>query len=484
MLSESLVIGALAGLLGLTIAGAALEGMALILPAKLQNMPSWWDFSVDLRVAAFAIALAMLSTLIAGLYPALRVSGLDVNAILREGSRDTGLSTGRIVRWLVVVEIALSCALLTTSGLVVRTTLFAVSGDVGAEVRPFMVGRVGLVGDAYPLERQQQFIEKLLPAVQAVPGATSGVLVTSPPAYGAGTEIFALAGGRYAAQTDYPQAYTVSTSPGFFDAFRVSVRNGRDFTMLDRQGTDPVAIVNESFARQFFAGREALGQRLKLRPNNPDAPWVTVVGVVGNVLHDDEPFAAGRAQPTVYVPLLQKPERFFSIVLRTEGSPHALSGSIRDVVSRIDPDLPVYFLRTIPESRALESGGLQILGGLFTAFGLITVILAAAGIYGVLAYSVAQSAREIAIRRALGAPDRGIVRAIARRSGWQLAIGFALGVALAPAMAQFFGTATGGDGSSSHDMRIYSAVLMVLTLAVVAATALPLRRALQLQPSA
>jgi putative ABC transport system permease protein len=171
-------------------------------------------------------------------------------------------------------------------------------------------------------------------------------------------------------------------------------------------------------------------------------------------------------------------------VLRTEGDPHVLGGEIRNIVSRIDPDLPVYFLRTIPESRDLNSGGLQILSGLFMSFGLVTIVLAAAGIYGVLAYSVAQSAREIAIRRALGAPDQGIIRAIARRSGWQLAIGFALGVALAPAMAQIIGIAIAGDGTDMHDARIYTVVFAVLTLAIVTATALPLRRALQLQPSA
>lgn len=484
MLTESLVIGALAGLFGLTLAAVALEIMALILPSKLDFLPLWWDFSVDARIATFCIALALLSTLAAGLYPALRVSGLNVNAILREGSRDTGLSTGRIVRWLVVVEIALSCALLTTTGLVVRTAIFAVEGDVGADVMPFMVGRVGLLGDSYPEERQARFIEQLLPAVQAIPGATAAAVLTSPPVWGAGRDSFAMPGRSYASAMDFPQAYIVSTSPGFFPAFRVSMLKGRDFTSLDRADSDPVVIVNQSFARRYYPSGEILGQRLRLRPNNPDSPWVTIIGVSADVLHDDEPFQAGLPQPTVYVPLLQRPERFFSVVLRTDGSPHALSGSIREAVSRIDPDVPVYFLRTIPESRDQSSGGLQIIGGLFMAFGLVTVVLSAAGIYGVLAYSVAQSSREIAIRRALGAPDHGIIRAIARRSGWQLAIGFGLGMALAPAMAHIFGAAMDGGASNSHDMRIYTIVFMVLTLAIVAATALPLRRALQLQPSA
>ena len=483
MLAEALVIGALAALLGLTIAAAALEAMSLILPSKLDFLPSWWDFSVDGRVAAFCIVLAILSTLAAGLFPALRVSGLDVNAILREGSRDTGLSTGRIVRWLVVVEIALSCALLTTTGLIVRTAMFSVNGDVGTDVRPFMAGRVGLMGEHYTEDEQIRFAERLLPAARAIPGATAATLISAPPAWGVGQENFMLPGRSYAGQSEYEQAYSVTAAPGFFSAFRVGLIKGRDFTTLDRKGSEPVVIVSESFASRYFPGTEAMGQRIRLSPADPDSPWYTIVGVSANVLHDDEPFAAGKPQPTVYVPMLQRPQRFLSIVLRTDGDPHALSASIRSTVASLDADLPVYFLETLPEYRARNSGGLQIIGGLFMSFGLVTVILAAAGIYGVLAYSVAQSAREIAIRRALGAPDRGIVNAIARRSGWQLAIGLALGVLFSPAMAQIFGTATGG-ADSAHDARIYTTVLIVLTLAIVAATALPLRRALQLQPSA
>jgi len=481
MMAESLVIGTLAGLMGLTIAAGALEALEFLLPMLVDDgLPPWWDFSVDGLVAAFAIVTALVSTIVAGIYPALRVSGLDVNAILREGTRDTGLSTGRIIRALVVVEIALSCALLTSAGILIRTAVYASSGDVGADVRPFMVGRIGLPESVYSKPDQVRFIDKLLPAINAIPGASGAVVMTSPPAWGTGIDRLALPGGTYAKEDDYPYAHVVSMSPGFFDAFRVPLLQGRDFTTLDREGTQPVAIVNESLAWKLWPKASALGQRLRLRPSNPESPWLTVVGVSRNVLHDDNPFQAGEAQPTAYVPLLQQPERFFSAVVRTNAAdPHVLGEDIRRAVTRIDSEIPVYFMRTIPESRNLESGGLQILGGLFTSFGVITIILTACGIYGVLAYSVAQSAREIAIRRALGAPDRGIIRAIARRSGWQLGLGLLLGVLVAPVMAVGFSDTVGGN---MHDPRIYTAVFVTLTLAIVAATALPLRRALSLQP--
>jgi predicted permease len=480
MLAESVVIGALASLIGLTLAAAALELLNKLLPRFVEDMPGWWDFSVDGTVAGFAIVVGLASTMFAGLYPALRVSGLDVNSIIREGTRDTGMSTGRIIRWLVVAEIALSCAILTSAGLVIRTASFGASGDVGTDVRPFMTGRVGLPESVYGKEAQARFVENMLPALERVPGATASTVITSPPGWGAGEYPFALRGYSYNSQSDYPMAHEVGTAPGFFATFHVPLRQGRDFTKLDRMNTQPVAIVSESFVEKFWPDGNVLGKQIRMHATDPDAPWLTVVGVSANVLHDDEPFQLGAAQPTVYVSLLQRPERFFTAVLRTAGEPHALGPAIRNVVAQIDPDMPVYFMRTIPESRAINAGGLRLLGGMFVWFGIVTIVLTAAGIYGVLAHSVAQNAREIAIRRALGAPDRGIIASIARRSGWQLGLGLSIGVVLAPAMGLLFGAAT--SGTPIHDRTTYIVVFTVLTIAIGLATALPLRRALRLQP--
>lgn len=482
MLAESFVIGCAAALLGLTLGATALEVLDRILMTTLEELPPWWDFAVDARVAAFAVAVGVLSTLAAGLFPALRVAGIDINGVLRDGTRDTGLSTGRIIRALVVVEIALSCVLLTSAGIMVRIAIKASTSDLGVDVRPYMTGRIGLPEAAYPKERQIQFIEQLHARAQSIRGASAATLVTSPPAHGVGRTLYALPDRSYASQADYPHVNEVRTMPGFFATMRGRLIAGRDFSALDREGTLPVALVNENFTRSVWPGQSAIGQRLRLSPNLPDSEWLTVVGVVGDIVHDDEPFGAQVVTPVVYRPLLQQPERFFSLVLRTEGDPHALAPAMREVVTQIDPDLAVYWLRTIPEARAVESGGLRIIGGLFVVFGVITIVLAASGIYGVLAHSVAQSTREIAIRRALGAPDGGIVGAIARRSGWQLGLGLLIGIALAPLMAVLLGQAIGG--ADLHDPWVYATVLTTLTLAIATATAIPLRRALLLQPGA
>jgi predicted permease len=481
MLAESLVIGALASLVGLTLAAAGLELISRSI-TQLENLPSWWKFTIDGRVALFAIGLGVLSTVAAGLFPAVRVSGVDVNAILREGTRDTGLSTGRIIRGLVVVEIALSCVLLTSAGIMVKSAINATHKDLGVDVRPFMTGRIGLPEAAYPRERQIRFIEDLQTRASGIPGATAVAIVNSPPGAGSHGTLYALRGRTYASQSEYPFASQVNVTPGFFAAMRGRVVAGRDFAPTDSASTLPVAIVNESFARRVWPGQSALGQQVRMSPALPDSKWRTVVGVVGDIQHDDDPFGTDLMLPAVYVPFAQEPERFFSLVLRTDGDPHALGGAIRETVRQLDHDLAVYWLRTIPENRAIKSGGIRIIGGMFVAFGLVTILLAAAGIYGVLAYSVAQSAREIAIRRALGAPDGGIIGAVARRSGWQLGLGLGLGVLLAPVMAYLIGQAIGA--ANLQDPIVYSIVLLTLTTAIAAATAVPLRRALALQPGA
>ncbi|MCI0434877.1 MAG: ABC transporter permease, partial [Gemmatimonadetes bacterium] len=357
MLAESFVIGCAAALVGLTLGAICLEVLSAILTSTLEEIPSWWDFAVDARVAAFAVAVCVLSTLAAGLFPALRVAGIDINGVLRDGTRDTGLSTGRIIRWLVVVEIALSCVLLTSAGIMVRIAIKASTSDLGVDVRPFMTGRIGLPEAAYPSERQIQFIEHLHARAQSIAGATEAALVTSPPGHGVGRTLYALPDRSYASQADYPYVNEVEITPGFFATMGGRLIAGRDFSALDREGALPVALVNENFARTVWPGQSAIGQRLRLKPNLPGSEWRTVVGVVGDIMHDDEPFGAKVVTPVVYTPLLQQQARFFTLVLRTAGDPHALAPAIRDVVTQLDADLAVYWLRTIPEARAVNSGG-------------------------------------------------------------------------------------------------------------------------------
>lgn len=479
MLAESAVVGALAALVGLTLASAALEVLARVLPGALPIQPAWWDLRVDAPVAAFAVAMAIAGALAAGAYPALRVSGTSIEPLLREGVRDTGVSTGRLVRWLVVAEIALSCALLTTAGILARTAYLRAWGDLGADLSGVLGGRIALSGPAYPEERLPAFAAQLEARLAALPGVEAVAVVDVPPGLDPGMARFALPDRSYAALTDHPVAKLVRAGPRFFEVFRVPLREGRRFGVQDRRGALPVAVVNETFARTVWPGRSAVGQRVRAEPEAADSPWLTVVGVVGDVQH-----SAGldgwQIRPTLYLPFAQRPVPRFTAVLRGGPDPLALAEPLRETVRALDPELAVYWLRTVEAGRRLEAGGLVLLAGMFVAFALVTLLLAASGIYGVLAFSVAQGARELAIRRALGAAARDLAAALARRSAWQLALGLVCGLVSAPLMATALGRALGG---SVHDPLVYGVVVATLAVAIAAATAVPLRRALAVDPA-
>ena len=226
MLAEAAVIGGLASLLGLTLAAAGLEFISRAI-TQLEDLPPWWRFTIDARVASFAVVLGLFSTLAAGLFPAIRVSGVDVNSILREGTRDTGLSTGRIIRWLVVVEIALSCVLLTSAGIMVKGAITATHKDLGVDVRPFMTGRIGLPEVAYPKDQNARFIDELQRRASAIPGTTGATIVNTPPGYGSYRKLYALSGRSYKSQSEYPFASQVNVTPGFFDVMRGRLVAGR-----------------------------------------------------------------------------------------------------------------------------------------------------------------------------------------------------------------------------------------------------------------
>lgn len=479
MLAESAVVGALAALVGLTLASAGLEAIARLLPGALPLMPAWWKLEVELRVAAFAVATATAGALAAGAYPALRASGTSIDPILREGVRDTGISTGRLVRWLVVAEIALSCALLTTAGILARTAYGRARGDLGADLAGVLGGRIALTGPAYSEERQSAFATQLEARLRALPGVEVAAVVDSPPGFGASTSRYALADRTYGSAAEYPAAKFVLAGTHFFDVFRVPVREGRAFGAQDRRGSPPVALVNETFARTAWPGASALGKRLKVEPDAPDSPWLTVVGVVGDVQHSTG-LDSWKTKPALYAPFEQRPARFFTVVVRGGPDPLALAEPLRETVRALDPELAVYWIRPVEATRRLEAGPIVLIAGMFGVFALVTVALAASGIYGVLATSVAQGARELAIRRALGAARGDVAAAVARRSAWQLGIGLAAGLVASPLMATALGSAMGG---SIHDPLVYGSVVATLAVAIAAATAVPLRRALAVDPA-
>jgi len=196
------------------------------------------------------------------------------------------------------------------------------------------------------------------------------------------------------------------------------------------------------------------------------------------VVYDDD----GGIDPTAYIPVSQQPERFMSIALRGNGDPRALAGAMRTALAQTDPDLALYWVRTLEEQMAIKTAGFRIIGAIFAVFACVALVLAAAGLFGVLAFHVGQRTREIGVRRALGADNRHILKLVLRASGVQIGIGIVIGMALLPFMARGLGNIL--DEQSPYDPAIYGLVLAIMVLVAVAATLTPTRRALRVDPAA
>jgi predicted permease len=478
LLAESAIIGVAAVLVAVILEEAGLE-MIRRVPA-LESAPSWWRFRFDLPMAGVIVAAAAAATLGAGLYPAIRTARVSIEPLLREGQRDTGLHAARLVRWLVVAEIALSSALLSAAGLVIRSAATLGRGDVGVPTAGWLQARIDLPRGRYDGPGMARFIEGLGRSLQAIPGARATAITTAPPGIPSHwPEVYQLADRPNRRIEELPSAKMVVVSGGYFETVQIPLVSGRGIGTADVWETQRVAVVSESLARSAWPGGDAVGRQVRIGAPEQDAPWMTVVGVARDVRYDDAPSTLDRMPPIIYMSLAQWPSTSLYALVRGTGDPLALAAGVREA-ARLEPDLAVHSIRTLDEERRRNTAGLSILGTMFVEFGIVTLLLAAAGVYGVLAYSVAQGAREIAIRRALGAPDRRIVATVMGRAGWQLLLGLTVGLVLVPVMGALVGSVL---GQHHHPVTLYLEVAAALSATLLVSVLVPLRRALALDPA-
>ncbi len=479
MLAEGFVISAIATAIGLLLASIALDGMQLATTRLLEDSPSWWRFEIDARAATVAIGAALLSTIIAGLPAAIRASRPSLDSLLRDGGRmGTGLAIGRIAWGLVVFEVALACLLLGVSALMTKSVLNATASDVGVETDDVMTARVGLTAGTYVEESDQvRFWETLVSRIAAQPGIEHAAVTGSLPGHGTGDGPVSIEGRDYGDDTTKPFVNHVGVSPSYFETFRIKPIQGRLFDGRDDAGSMPVVVISQLMARNMFPDESPLGKRVKFDLAEEEK-WYTIVGVVPDVIMDDD----GAIEEGMYFSVLQRPQRFLSIVVRGEGDPRSLVAPIRVALSQTDPDLALYWPRTFDESRAIRTGGFRIIGTMFAVFAGVAVVLAAAGLFGVLAFHVGQRTREIGVRRALGADDGRILRMVMRASGVQILLGVGIGMTLLPLMGRGLGDILGEV--SPYDPAIYTMVVAMMIVVAIAATLAPTRRALKVDPAA
>jgi predicted permease len=475
LLVESLAVAIPGGLLGLLLARV---GVTVFNATLGFDLSFWMRVEVDGGVLAFTTALVGLAAVAAGLAPARQAARVSVGDVLKDQTRgSSSFHLGRASRALVIGEVALSCALLVVTGLMVKGVLTVTSRYVGTAPERVATGRIELRPDAYPDgSARARFFDELETRVAAQPGVTSMALASHLPGNSAASAPVEIGGVRYDTRESVPLSRVVAISPAFFTTFGASLLQGRSFGRADGAAAAPVAIVNRAFAERFFGGT-ALGRQVRLTENGP---WLTIVGIapaLGTVAGTGDRYAGTDA---VYVPLAQSEWRNVAVAARTTADATALVSTLRRIVEDLDPDVPLYQEGRLDVTLAQASVGEKVFGGLFTFFGLSALILAVVGLVGVLAFSVGRRTRELGIRMALGSRPASILWLVLRGGLVQLLMGLAIGLVLAAVAAPQFGEAL--FDQQPHDPTVYMLIAGVLIVAGAVAAVVPARRALAVSP--
>jgi putative ABC transport system permease protein len=484
LLLESLLLSLVGAVPGVLLAG---WGVRLFNDAIVVRTPPFWiRIALDPVALAFAFGMALLAALISGIMPALQASRPDVAEILKdEGRGSSSLRLGRMSRLVVVFEVALSCLLLVGAGLMVKSIVKLRTLDLGFDAKGVLTARIALFESVYPEEKDRvRFFDQLLTRVRAHPGAANAAAGTILPGNDGGLTRFAVAGRSYAREEDQPVTWFGSISDGWFETFRIPVRQGRDFNRLDTADSLPVAVVNESFARLAWPGEDPLGRQVRLSDLEGESKkWLTVVGVVadsqiGSSESGGEDFDRREG---IYVPLSQVCPGFVSFAVRTrQGQPTAFTEALRGAIATLDPDLPIYWVYTMEEVLVRSRFFSDLFGSLFAIFGLSALVLASVGIYGVIAFSVQQRTQEIGIRMALGARRQTVLGLVLRQGMWQLIVGLVLGLLAAWPVSKLLASIL--VGVKPDDPATFALVSLVLSLVAFVACWIPARWASRTDP--
>lgn len=482
MLSESLLLAVAGGTLGALLSEWGLDALVASFPEEL---PYWVQMDLDGRIFAFTATLTVLTAFGFGLLPALRASKPDLVGELKDGGRGAVGSPGhrRLQSMLVVGQVALCLALLVGANLMIRSFLELQRADSGFDESRLLSLRVYLAGDAYdPVEAKAAFLRRAVEVLRAVPGVTQAAATTSLPTDDGGQAVRLVAEGQAVAQGDETGGSLIGATPTLFDTLGLPLLEGRNFTEQEtaNAGSD-VALVNRTLARRFWPEGSAMGRRIGLVESG-STRWLRVVGVAPNVHYEEIGEETSASQLNVYVPFARLGWRTLAILVRSEGDPATVAGSVRTAVRKLDPGSPAFDLRTLSEVRAYTTWEQRFFGQAMGAFAASALLLACLGVYGVLAYGVSRRAHEIGVRMALGARPEDVVRLVVGQGATLAALGLGGGLVLAAGVARLLGGIL--YGVSAADPWAFTAMASLLAAVVVVASYLPARRAARTDPMA
>ncbi len=480
LLAQTGLLAMLALALAWPVSQAMLIWMLGSFPSAEEGPPEWMSFDPDLGMFAFAALAALITALLTALLPVLRTE----HGSSREGSArvSSGRGINGLIRGLVVGEVALSCALLIGAAVWLQAIARLDRFDLGLDTAQVLTARVGLFDTAYPdATARNGYVQRLRERLLADPEVEAVSFSTSLPGL-MGQDVDVLEQGAPRPETGLPNVGYSAVDVAFAETMGARLLRGRWFNSGDVHPLgapldDGVIVVDETFVQRFAPQGDVLGRRFLLEGQGAPRHAV-VVGVVRAVQMDDidDPI-----QPSVFEPMHAAPP-FFSVLVRTRGKPVGFTDGLLRAVAQVDPDTPAYWVRSYGAVLNEAVIGVRILSQVFTGFGAVALALALAGLYGVVGFAVAQRTREIGVRRALGAPPGRVLRAVAGRSLWQVALGLFLGAALGLPFARLMTAQI--PHVASVDAHVWLAVVALLALAALVAVSIPARRALRVEPMA
>ncbi len=469
LLTEAMVVSLLGGALGIVLSIGGIRGFVSIMPAWFPRVD---EIGLDSRVLLFAVFVSMLTGVLFGMAPSLQSSRPNMTAALKEGGRgNVGTKGDKLRKTLVVAEVSLSLALLVASALLVKGFMRLQTADFGWDEENLLTFRVALPATHYP-ENQDVvgFYRDLMPQIAALPGLESVGGTSILPMSGNSNSFFEIPGREAASLQDRPLTEVRTVFPDYFATMGTALLAGRQLGEQDRPDTRLVVVVNEELVARHFPSEDPLGKQINLWGETRE-----IVGVTQNTL-DVDPTPV----PMTFMPVTQNPNRSMCIVVRTAVDPYAVVDGIRSEVLRLDPNLPIYQVRSFVDHINEQQGGNTIMAKIMGVVALVALALAVVGVYGVISYSVSQRTQEVGVRMALGAQPSNVLVMVLRQGGMLALIGIVIGIGLAALVSRSLSLFL--FGVSPFDPVTFGTVSATLLICGLAATYIPALRATKVDP--
>ncbi len=477
LLTESLLLSLMGGAAGLALAYWAIRAFAGFSPA---NVPRADEIRLDSLALLFTFGATTLASVLFGLIPALHASKPDVQEALKEGGRSAWAGAGRhrTRSLLVVAEVALSLLLLIGAGLMIRTFISFQRVNPGIRTDHLLTMKLALPYAKYREPQQQAaFFQQAMERIKALPGVQSVGAVSDLPLSGdGGVYTFTIEGRPSTSTQDDPVAVWRAVNPDYFRTMGMQLRRGREFTERDQPSAPEPVIINETLARRFWPGEDPIGKRVQIYDLEP-RPWREIVGVINDIKSVE---LSADPAPEIYVPFSQRPRTAMTLIARTTVKPEELAAAMRAAIQSVDKEQPVYRVRTMEQFFSDVVAAPRATMFLLGVLAVAALILAAVGIYGVMAYAVTQRTHEIGIRMALGARGDDVLRMVVKQ-GMRFALaGVAIGLAAAFALTRLMKDLL--FGVRPTDPATFAALALLLTGVALLACYLPARRATRVDP--